>query len=1484
MSGLYVNTNVNSMTAATNLTNNMGGLSDVLTRLSTGLRINSAKDDPAGLIAGETLRSQITASNAALKNTQRANGMIAMADSALGQVGDLLNDIRGLVNEAANTGAMSSDQVAANQLQVDASLDAIDRIARTTQYMGKNLLDGSMSFQTTGVDRSKLQNLNITSANFGTYDKVGVNIDIIEAAKTAAQVLNQSHLGSDGAMVQITGNQGSQTFSFGAGTSTRVMAENINAYTDSTGVKAYAGGEATAGIIDITSAGKDNDIILQANVAGEAAGNYSVKFTAGDAQGISYQIINGENGAASTVNFQLKMDEWKNASGIADESKLGIYTTSIGTNGTGFLFSSTTGSNVKQVDWVVDNGANTPTVVFDKNSGVMTITGKTAETAPSVLTAINTVSSQTGITAANWGSAGIAIPAANRVDYTTDARANNGLTLTAKTGDSSLNDTDIVVIGNADSTASTTFNYVDTAQTASAVIQNGTGKYIQFKATEAGSAYNGYKFVFNDVATATDVSVALNEKEKTITLNGAFATPAATYVQIRDAVNGLKNSEGKQLFQMEVYETDPTNAPDAKRVTNLTGTIATITANTSVTTGAKFGQVGTDHGAMIISIAAANATSLAAVTAQSVIDAFNSVTSPPAGLDELQAMFNLSGVEGAGTNGTIFLATDFPTGTTSKTLSYDAALQGGSNGNVSNTTAKELVDFINSDETLSKLFNASLAANSQSGNGKVTLFDEFAYYGNAFDGTGLQFLGPDGSGSIEFTTNGNAKNQELGVEWTPDKINNSTANLAAYNANAALSLEVIGDDAKYSDMVVRFKQVVEDPGASAVVYKSGPSNAIAYGTISTGANEVNGKFIFEALNGGERYNNVTVDAKIDGTQAEKASFAFDESTGKFSITVNAGTVTLAQVIDAFNQSELKNTFKFELDYSDTDAATVNDGSQTFADLLAGGGTKTIANTGQTGGHTGGVLEIALYGETDNDGVTAADVAALVEDSSLSNTFRMTNYSGSDGTGTIHARYDTVGDQFDPTGKGTASTTNGMRMVTSNAVEKGHLKVNLATDAAGNSITTATDLVNLFETLTPEQTKGISVSLILPDGQQSTVCDTSGGDGVLQSTTSRDNCNYLIDNNIYFESANSVTKDATPLAEIVAVNGHDAGFTLFSKTAGLANEGVTLAYADASTNQGIQEAVYNAADKKITVYVDSSTTASAVKSMIENGSDTKDLFTVELRGSGAGVVNLSDDSVSLTDGTYQTTPKGGAYLQWNKDDESGQLFLESEETGSDQFVSVKTINGTFNVVDADTGQQADRSYGTDTVATVNGQLAQSSGQNISLNTTNLAFSATLDRGVQSGDSLNFDIVSGGAIFQLGQDVVSAQQVRLGIPSVLTTDLGGLSGKLYELRSGGRADLSGEQSAKIADRIVKEAITQVSSTRGRLGAIQKATLESNITTLQNSIEALTSARSDIIDADFATESSNLTKYQILVQSGSQVLGLANQLPQYAASLIG
>ncbi|TWU55318.1 flagellin N-terminal helical domain-containing protein [Rubripirellula reticaptiva] len=183
-----INTNVSSLVAQNRLQSSNQDLNSALTRLSTGLRINKGSDDPAGLIASEALRSEITSIGKSVANTRRASQIISTADSALGQVSNLLNDIRGLVVEAASDGALASDEIAANQLQLDSSLEAINRIAQTTTFQGRKLLDGSLDFVTqNGVGSSNLKQLSIDQASLGSNSSIDVDINV-QAAATKAEL------------------------------------------------------------------------------------------------------------------------------------------------------------------------------------------------------------------------------------------------------------------------------------------------------------------------------------------------------------------------------------------------------------------------------------------------------------------------------------------------------------------------------------------------------------------------------------------------------------------------------------------------------------------------------------------------------------------------------------------------------------------------------------------------------------------------------------------------------------------------------------------------------------------------------------------------------------------------------------------------------------------------------------------------------------------------------------------------------------------------------------------------------------------------------------------------------------------------------------------------------------------------------------------------------------------------------------------------
>src|SRR5689334_19215841 len=161
-----INTNVSSLVAQRGLQQSQKGLNETLQRLSSGLRINRGADDPAGLIASEGLRSEISGISQAIDNSSRASNVISTAEGALGEVAALLLNVKDLIVEAANSGALSPDEIAANQLQVDSAVESITRISNTTTFAGLHLLNGSLDYITSGVDNTALEGVHVAQANF----------------------------------------------------------------------------------------------------------------------------------------------------------------------------------------------------------------------------------------------------------------------------------------------------------------------------------------------------------------------------------------------------------------------------------------------------------------------------------------------------------------------------------------------------------------------------------------------------------------------------------------------------------------------------------------------------------------------------------------------------------------------------------------------------------------------------------------------------------------------------------------------------------------------------------------------------------------------------------------------------------------------------------------------------------------------------------------------------------------------------------------------------------------------------------------------------------------------------------------------------------------------------------------------------------------------------------------------------------------------
>jgi flagellin len=143
--GLTINTNIDAMEAYSNLSNTSNQLSKSLQRLSSGMRINSAADDAAGLSISQNLQSQIDGFKQASSNAQDATNLLQTADGALTETTNLLQRVRDLTVQAANVGA--NDQASRDAIgsEVTQALNEVDRIASATVFGSKNLLDGSQT-------------------------------------------------------------------------------------------------------------------------------------------------------------------------------------------------------------------------------------------------------------------------------------------------------------------------------------------------------------------------------------------------------------------------------------------------------------------------------------------------------------------------------------------------------------------------------------------------------------------------------------------------------------------------------------------------------------------------------------------------------------------------------------------------------------------------------------------------------------------------------------------------------------------------------------------------------------------------------------------------------------------------------------------------------------------------------------------------------------------------------------------------------------------------------------------------------------------------------------------------------------------------------------------------------------------------------------------------------------------------------------------
>jgi flagellin len=252
-----ITTNLASLNAQRNLNASQAGLATALQRLSSGLRINSARDDAAGLAISQRLTSQINGLNQAIRNANDGISLAQTAEGALQESGNILQRIRQLAIQSANDSNSAGDRKAL-QAEVSQLVSELNRIANTTTFNGKKILDGSFSGQKFQVGADANQTIDVTIADgrataLGNYSFASVNATAangLEVATAAGTALAANNFKAQA--VTINGSLGQAIIpntTLVAGSTARTVAAEVNNVTGSTGVTATARTTATIGTV-----------------------------------------------------------------------------------------------------------------------------------------------------------------------------------------------------------------------------------------------------------------------------------------------------------------------------------------------------------------------------------------------------------------------------------------------------------------------------------------------------------------------------------------------------------------------------------------------------------------------------------------------------------------------------------------------------------------------------------------------------------------------------------------------------------------------------------------------------------------------------------------------------------------------------------------------------------------------------------------------------------------------------------------------------------------------------------------------------------------------------------------------------------------------------------------------------------------------------------------------------------------------------------
>jgi len=335
-----INTNINSLTAQRNLGMSATSLSTSIQRLSSGLRINSAKDDAAGLAISERFTSQVRGLNQAVRNANDGISLAQTAEGALKASGDILQRVRELAVQSANATNSASDRQAL-QAEVGQLVSELDRISQTTAFNGSKLLDGTFGTQQFQVGANANQTIVAATANLRT--SVYGNNQALNAGAAAVTSAAGTNGVSTGA-VTINGSIGSASVTIAANGKASASASLINAQTVNTGVTAVA----------------RTDV----NLAFAATGAYTLNLQSDNAtaQSISFSLsatgtAEGLSAAVAAINDQ--------------SSKTGVIA-SLNSTGSAVILTNSSGNDITVSDTAVANSGAVTVQKLDSAGAVVT--------------------------------------------------------------------------------------------------------------------------------------------------------------------------------------------------------------------------------------------------------------------------------------------------------------------------------------------------------------------------------------------------------------------------------------------------------------------------------------------------------------------------------------------------------------------------------------------------------------------------------------------------------------------------------------------------------------------------------------------------------------------------------------------------------------------------------------------------------------------------------------------------------------------------------------------------------------------------------------------------------------------------------------------------------------------------------------------------------------------------------------------------------